>query len=80
MVAKHCAQDSAQEEAEDEAREYQYIAKLQKNAAKIKQWLTDHDDRKGSGGKPIKSNITDNESAKMKTSKGVIKAMSVSAR
>jgi hypothetical protein len=34
--------------------------------------LSDHDDKIGKGGKPIKSNITDNDSAKMKTSKGVI--------
>jgi transposase len=72
MVAKHCAQDSIQKESEEGTKERQYIAKLQKNTAKIKQWLAAHDDRKGSGGQPIKSNITDNESAKMKTSKGVI--------
>jgi transposase len=72
MVAKHCAQDSAHGESEEGTKERQYIAKLQKNTAKIKQWLAAHDDRKGSGGQPIKSNITDNESAKMKTSKGVI--------
>ncbi|MGB3212289.1 MAG: transposase [Desulforhopalus sp.] len=72
MVARHCAQDTSQVSPEEEVKEVQYIEKLQKNAAKIKEWLAQNDDRKGSSGKPIKSNITDNESAKMKTSKGVI--------
>ena len=39
---------------------------------KIRGWLSENDDKIGKSGKPIKSNITDNESAKMKTSKGVI--------
>jgi hypothetical protein len=39
---------------------------------KIREWLSENDDKIGKSGKPIKSNITDNESAKMKTSKGVI--------
>jgi hypothetical protein len=39
----------------------------------MRQWLSDHpEDRKGAKGKVIKSNRTDNESAKMATSKGVI--------
>ena len=72
MVEKHCAQDQAPTEVAEETKETQYIEKLQKNVAKIKKWLGENDDRKGYNGKPIKSNITDNESAKMKTSKGVI--------
>jgi hypothetical protein len=39
---------------------------------KIREWLSENDDKIGKSGKPVKSNITDNESAKMKTSKGVI--------
>jgi transposase len=50
----------------------QYITTLAENAKKIRTWLAEHDDKPGKTGKPIKSNITDNESAKMKTSKGVI--------
>jgi hypothetical protein len=38
---------------------------------KIREWLSENDDKIGKS-KPIKSNITDNDSAKMKTSKGVI--------
>jgi hypothetical protein len=50
----------------------QYITTLAQNVTKIRTFLADHDDKTGARGTPIKSNITDNESAKMKTSKGVI--------
>ena len=72
MLAKHKAQDDSLIEPEVIDKEKKYLSKLQKQAAKVKKWLKDNDDRKGSSGKVIKSNITDNESAKMKTSKGVI--------
>ena len=72
MVVRHKCMDAANVEPEVREREEQYKEKLSKNAAKIRDWLNDNDDRKGSGGKPVKSNITDNESAKMSTSKGVI--------
>lgn len=55
----------------EQAREKQ-IETLNKASAKIKGWLAEHEDKMGVSGKPKKSNITDNESAKMKTSKGVI--------
>jgi hypothetical protein len=35
-------------------------------------WLRDNEDKPGKSGRPVKSNITDNDSAKMKTSHGVI--------
>ncbi|MCP4337396.1 MAG: hypothetical protein GY799_00575 [Desulfobulbaceae bacterium] len=50
MVAKHRKQDSAQGDPEIEEKEKQYIAKLRKNAAKIKDWLDDNDDRTGTSG------------------------------
>jgi transposase len=53
-------------------REEQYIETLDKQLKKVRAWLTENDDRTGSRNSIIKSNITDNESAKMKTSKGVI--------
>ena len=45
---------------------------LRGKVKKIKAWLRDNEDKPGKSGKPLKSNITDNESAKMKTSHGVI--------
>lgn len=72
MVEIHRQQDTSQTGQDFAEKEAQYIEKLQKNAKKIKRWPDDHDDRTGISGKPVKSNITDNESAKMKTSNGVI--------
>ena len=48
------------------------LEKLHSKAAKLKKWLEEHEDRKGKRGNIKKSNITDNESAKMPTSHGVI--------
>jgi transposase len=53
------------------ARERDYIDTLRKRIGKIKRWLDTNDDKPGKTG-PLKSNITDNESAKMKTSHGVV--------
>ncbi len=72
MIIRHKCMDESKIEPEVQEREKKYQEKLKKSAAKIRQWLGDNDDRTGSGGKAVKSNITDNESAKMATSKGVI--------
>lgn len=72
ILKKHREADAVQTEADSKEKELQYIETLKKQAAKIKDWLNNNDDKEGKGGKPIKSNITDNESAKMKSSKGYI--------
>ena len=54
------------------AQEKQYRKKLRQHVAKLDAWLSGNEDKLGKSGKPIKSNVTDNESAKMKTSHGVI--------
>jgi transposase len=53
-------------------QEEQYVETLRGKVKKIKAWLRDNEDKPGKSGKPVKSNITGNESAKMKTSHGVI--------
>ena len=45
---------------------------MQKQAERIGEWLHDHDSKYGTTGKEISSNLTDNDSAKMKTAHGVI--------
>jgi hypothetical protein len=45
---------------------------LDKSAEKITKSLATHQEKTGSKGKPVKSNITDPDSAKMTTSKGTI--------
>ena len=73
MLERHREADSKPVEADLRRKEVQHIACLQSEAAQLKKWLADHpDDRTGSKGAIRKSNRTDNESAKMATSKGVI--------
>jgi hypothetical protein len=64
--------DARQTDEEALAQEEQYVATLKQKARKIREWLKENDDKPGKQGKPLKSNLTDNESAKMKTSRGVI--------
>lgn len=46
--------------------------RLRREAARIRQFLTSQAERKSARGAPLKSNVTDPESAKMATQKGVI--------
>jgi len=70
------ARDDATEEqqAQQKIRHEQAIDTLNKAADKIEAFLEDNEPRMGKGKqkKEVKSNITDNESAKMTTSKGTI--------
>jgi len=70
ILARHQAQDSL---SEDEiAHDLKQQAKLDKSADKIKEFLATNEEKLGSQRKPVKSNITDPDSAKMTTSKGTI--------
>jgi len=55
------------------------IEKLKVKAEKIEKWLSENEGRQGKRGKEIQSNITDNQSAKMKTSHGVIQGYNCQA-
>ena len=72
MVSRHRRDDHKQIEESLRKREEEHVDTLRRKLAKVRRWLNDNDDKIGKGGKAIKSNITDNESAKMKTSNGVI--------
>ena len=72
MLKKHRQEDEQGTPSEYRQKEVKQQQTLAAQVRKIKDWLNDHDDKPGKGGKPIKSNITDNDSAKMKTSHGVI--------
>ncbi|WP_417697865.1 IS1182 family transposase [Psychromonas sp.] len=70
ILERHQAQDSL---GEDEvAHDLKQKAKLDKSAEKITEYLATHQEKTGSKGKEVKSNITDPDSAKMTTSKGTI--------
>jgi transposase len=73
MIKRHRQNDTLPSEPGLEAKTQQRIERLQTDAGKLRDWLTANpDDRKGSKGSIRKSNRTDNQSAKMATSKGVI--------
>ena len=73
MLARHRENDALAVEPTLAEKDVRQIERLDREAAQMRQWLTDHPaDRKGAKGKVVKSNRTDNESAKMATSKGVI--------
>lgn len=73
MLGRHREEDQRAIEPAFQAKETQRITRLQTDAAQIRQWLkANPEDRKGSKSAIRKSNRTDNESAKMATSKGVI--------
>ena len=73
MLTRHREQDDKAIEPELHTKEKQRIERLKRDAAQVRRWLTEHrEDRRGSKGSVRKSNRTDNDSAKMATSKGVI--------
>ena len=75
IVDKHLSNDNDKDpHSGDKSRELQTIDTLIKNANKIDEFLKENEKRIGTGKKPkeVMSNITDNESTKMTTSKGTI--------
>ena len=72
MLKAHRERDAGSVSPDIEVKEKQYCKKLRQQINKLKDWLDENEDKIGKSGKAIKSNITDNESAKIKTSHGVI--------
>ncbi len=73
ILKKHREEDDSNQPSSPDMRrrEEKQIETIKKKAKKIKQWLNENEDRPGTRKKAIQSNITDNESAKMKSSHGV---------
>ncbi len=72
MLRRHRENDAADLEPPARAREQEALERLRAKVRKIKEFLATHDENRGPQGTVRKSNITDPESAKMKTSHGVI--------
>ncbi len=72
ILRKHRETDIAEKDIELVEKEKKYILSVRSQIKKFSKWLDDNDDKPGKTGKPRKSNITDNDSAKMKSSHGVI--------
>ena len=77
MLARHRAEDERGIEPDLAVKEKQRSERLQRDAAQLREWLSlNPEDRRGTKGSVRKSNRTDNDSAKMATSKGVIQGYS----
>ena len=72
IMRKHREEDERGQPSEHRNKEAQQADTLRSQVKKIKAWLKDHDDKPGKNGGARKSNITDNDSAKMKTGHGVL--------
>ncbi len=72
MLKAHEVADGKAVDAGNVSREEEQCRKLRATSRKIGQFLAENEDRKGVSGSVVQSNITDNDSAKMKTSHGVI--------
>ena len=71
LLAQHRYSDRQEEPAQWQAREQQ-MRTLNRAIDKVRGFLRGHEDKVGPSGRVKKSNITDNDSAKMPSSKGVI--------
>jgi hypothetical protein len=70
IIEKHKRNDAlAKEEWEADNKKHH---KLEKKAQKILDFLQTHEDRRGAGGEVIQSNVTDNDSGKIKSPQGII--------
>ena len=72
LEKEHEEKDSKEQDVEVYEREAKQLKKLRAKAEKLRDWLDENDEKIGRQGKAVKSNLTDNESAKMKSSHGVI--------
>ncbi len=72
LIDKQQKADSKEIEEDQKSKEKKAIASIHKTIKKIGYFLENMEEKLGSRGKPIQSNITDNESAKMPTSHGMI--------
>ena len=72
IIEKHKSHDKENPLPLDvQKKEEKALENLSSKADKIQKWLDENDDKKGISGNAIKSNITDNESAKMVSAQGV---------
>jgi transposase len=72
ILKKHRESDEKELDDDIREREERQLKTLRQTSRKIREFLAENEEKIGASGKPIQSNITDNESAKMKTSHGVI--------
>lgn len=72
MLKAHRSRDESKDSGEVSELDTTRIERLQTEAKRIREFLSTHAERRSEKGAVRKSNVTDNDSAKMATSKGVI--------
>jgi transposase len=72
LLQRHRETDATEAESDTPERERQSLERLRANAQRIKKFLATREENVGATGTIRQSNVTDPESAKMKTSHGVI--------
>ncbi len=72
LLDTHARQDRGDNEEALAARERRQIETLSRNSRKIREWLSHAPERTNRKGQPLKSNITDPDSATIKGSHGVV--------
>lgn len=72
MLRRHREMDASETEAPTPNREQESLERLRARVRKIKAFLATHDENRGPKGTIRQSNVTDPQSAKMKTAHGVI--------
>lgn len=77
-IKEHNDEDKGKTNKKEDDHENR-LRKLKQKAEKIDKFLKENEPRKGSSGKEVQSNTTDNESAKMVTSHGVIQGYNANA-
>jgi len=80
-VREHRAADKREvsRDVTDSTRREKRIKRLKQKADRIEKFLSENEPKIGSRGKEIQSNVTDNESAKMATSHGVLQGYNANA-
>ena len=79
MIELHRSRDDGADEGAPDAQRQQRIDSLQKEAQATRDFLAREQQRRNRKGQELKSNVTDNDSAKMATSKGVIQGYAAQA-
>jgi len=72
ILKKHRECDEKENDGDIRKREKRHLKTLRKASRKIRKFLSETEEKLGGSGKEVQSNVTDKESAKMKTSHGVI--------
>ena len=73
MMDEHCSRDGKDDDADqDQSDPPKGVERYQSQIDRIKDFLSEHEPRIGIQGKEVKSNITDNKSAKLKSGSGYI--------